>query len=133
MHQKKSNKKMKKKKRPKKLVRKYAALYYFAIFVVSLKVRIKSHKSFEVDAKIVISGIFTELAPLGQFSQRVAMSICLSVCRSVCLFVCLFRLWSQGAKCKPPGGKNRFFCIQSISIGIFKPSNSLNIILNCKS
>ena len=49
---KKATKKMKKKKRPKKLVRTYAALYYFAIFVVSLKVRIKSHKSFEVDANI---------------------------------------------------------------------------------
>ena len=29
---------------------------------------------------------FTELAPLGRFSHRVAMSRCLSVCLSVCQF-----------------------------------------------
>ena len=33
---------------------------------------------------------FTELAPLGQFSHRVAMSVCISVCLSDCVIGCIF-------------------------------------------
>ena len=38
--------------------------------------------------------IFTESAPLGQFSHRVALSVCLSVCLSVWMSGCL-RHWEQ--------------------------------------
>ena len=33
--------------------------------------------------------VFTELASLGQFSHKVAMTVCVCVCVSVCLSVCL--------------------------------------------
>ena len=34
--------------------------------------------------------VFTESAPLGRFSHRVAMSVCLFVCLSVCAIGCSF-------------------------------------------
>ena len=40
--------------------------------------------------------LFTESAPLGGFSHRVAMSVCLYVCLSVCLSVCLWQFTSSG-------------------------------------
>ena len=55
------------------------------VFICVKEALLKRYKSIQVDLLILIDlsllgQIFTELAPLGRFSHRVAMSGCLSVC-----------------------------------------------------